>query len=323
MLYDTTIIEPATEDNILRKTTEYDIYSYYIGHKLVIGSKFNSPLRKDSNPSFGLFISRITNSLLFKDQATGDVGNCFKFVQLKHNLSTYKEALNKVNEDLNLGLLKQSNIGLNVRNNYKATRTDIKIKRKNFTKTDDLYWAQYNIDRDILRKFNVYPVSHVWLNDKLMSWRFSDEHPMYAYQIYNKFKIYRPKEEASEKWLTNCTMYNIQGYEQLPAIGELLIITKSLKDVMTLHSLGYTAISANSENTIIPLKIMNDLKKRFTKIIVFYDNDDSGHKGAVAISTTYDLNYMEIPKECQSKDISDYIKDHNLTKTIKLLKNLI
>ncbi|GAF67921.1 unnamed protein product, partial [marine sediment metagenome] len=30
-----------------------------------------------------------------------------------------------------------------------------------------------------------------------------------------------------------------------------------------------------------------------------------------------------IPKEYQSKDISDYIKDHKLTKTIKLLKNLI
>ncbi len=323
MLYDTTILEPTTEENILKKTTEYDIYSYYIGHKIIIGSKFNSPLRKDSNPSFGLFISRITNSLLFKDQATGEVGNCFKFVQLKAHLSSYNEALDKVNSDLSLGLLKRSTKGLDVKNNYKASRTDIKIKRKNFTKIDDLYWEQFNINRDILKKFNVYPISHVWLNDNLMSWKFSEKYPMYAYQIYNKFKIYRPLNSANEKWMTNCTMYNIQGYKQLPETGDLLIITKSLKDVMTLHSLGYVAVSANSENTLIPLKIMNDLKRRFTKIIIFFDNDDSGHRGAVNMSTTYGIVYIEITKGCSSKDISDFIRDNNKTKTVKLLRNLI
>lgn len=169
MLYDTTIIEPATEDNILKKTTEYDIYSYYIGHRIIVGSKFNSPLRKDRSPSFGLFISRTSNSLLFKDQATGESGNCFKFVQLKAHLSSYKAALSQINADLSLGLLNASEHGLNVKNNYKASRTDIKIRRKNFTKIDDLYWEQFNINRDILKKFDVYPVSHVWLNDNLMS----------------------------------------------------------------------------------------------------------------------------------------------------------
>lgn len=324
MLYDTTILEPTTEENILKKTTEYDIYSYYVGHRIVIGSKFNSPLRKDNNPSFGLFISRTTNSLLFKDQATGEAGNCFKFVQLKCHLSSYKEALDQVNSDLSLGLLKQSDKGLYVKNHYKAARTDIKIKRKNFTKADDNYWNQFNIDRTILKKFNVYPISHVWLNDKLMSWKYSEEYPMYAYQIYNKFKIYRPLNSASEKWLTNCTMNNIQGYEQLPESGDLLIITKSLKDVMTLHSLGYVAVSANSENTLIPQKIMNNLKKRFTRIIIFYDNDESGHKGAVNMSTMYGTQYIEIPvNEYSSKDISDFIRDNNKTKTVKLLQKLI
>ncbi len=326
MLYDTTILEPTTEENIFKKTTEYDIYSYYIGHRVIVGSKFNSPLRKDSNPSFGLFISRTTNSLLFKDQATGESGNCFKFVQLKAHLSSYKEALDQINSDLSLGLLKALDRGLDVKNNYKASRTDIKIKRKNFTKIDDLYWEQFNINRDILKKFNVYPISHVWLNDNLMSWKFSEEHPMYAYQIYNKFKIYRPLNSANEKWMTNCTMYNIQGYKQLPETGDLLIITKSLKDVMTLHSLGYVAVSVNSENTLLPLKIMNDLKKRFTKIIIFFDNDDSGHKGAIDMSKTYGIEYKEIPiypETYSSKDISDFIRDNNKTETVKLLQNLI
>jgi len=322
MLYDSTILEPATEDVILSKTTEYDIYSYYIGHRLIIGSKFNSPLRKDNNPSFGLFISKTTNSLLFKDQSTGESGNCFKFVQLKCHLGSYREAMNRVSTDLSLNLLEQSTQGLNVRNNYKATRTDIKIKRKNFTKTDDNYWMQFNIYRNVLKRYNVYPISHVWLNDNLMSWKYSETTPMYAYQIYNKFKIYRPLNSTDEKWMSNCTVNNIQGYAQLPETGDLLIITKSLKDVMTLYSLGYTAVSANSENTLIPLKVMNDLRQRFKRIVVFYDNDPSGQKGAKEMAQTYNVSTVEIPTSYKSKDISDFIKDYDKEKTLDLLQTL-
>lgn len=122
--------------------------------------------------------------------------------------------------------------------------------------------------------------------------------------------------------MSNCTVNNIQGYEQLPDTGDLLIITKSLKDVMTLYSLGYTAVSANSENTIIPQQIMKDLNNRFNKILIFYDNDVSGKKGAHLMSETYGASTVEIPMSYKSKDISDFIKDYGKEKTIKILQTL-
>jgi len=159
--YSTKRAEPITEENILKRTTEYDIYSYYIGSSFIVGSKFNSPLRKDKSPSFGIFVSRKTNSLLFKDQSTGIVGNCFKFVQLKENLNNYKQALELVSKDLNLDLLVQSKKGLYVSTNYKASKTIIQIKNQNFTSTDLKYWESYNISRRLLKKYNVYSISHV------------------------------------------------------------------------------------------------------------------------------------------------------------------
>ena len=89
------IVERITEEEILKRTTEYDIYSFYMPKKFEVGRIMSSPFRNDIHPSFGIFKSSRTGSLLFKDQATGDVGNCFKFVSILYNLS-YRQALDKV-----------------------------------------------------------------------------------------------------------------------------------------------------------------------------------------------------------------------------------
>ena len=49
---------------------------------------------------------------------------------------------------------------------------------------------------------------------------------MYAYKVYNNFKIYRPLADKYTKWRKNLTDYDIQGYEQLPQKGDILFITK-------------------------------------------------------------------------------------------------
>ena len=48
---------PITLDYILSKVTEYDIYARYLG-QFKVGFIYNSPFRKDKNPSFGIFRSR-------------------------------------------------------------------------------------------------------------------------------------------------------------------------------------------------------------------------------------------------------------------------
>ena len=134
---------------------------------------------------------------------------------------------------------------------------------------------------------------------------------MYAYKVYDHFKIYRPLADKYTKWRNNLTEYDIQGYAQLPEKGNLLIITKSMKDVMCLKELGYNAISPSSESTFIPDNALEVLKKRFKHILICFDRDAPGVKNMRKISLKTGLNCFLVHKKFKSKDISDAIKNNN------------
>ena len=98
MVYDNTNIQEddvLTLDYILTKVTEYDIYTAYIGN-FKVGMIYNSPFRKDKNPSFGCFYSRTTKQLMFKDHGTGDCGNVIKFVSLLTGITNYSDILKDI-----------------------------------------------------------------------------------------------------------------------------------------------------------------------------------------------------------------------------------
>jgi hypothetical protein len=179
---------------------------------------------------------------------------------------------------------------------------------------DDEYWGQYGIDRTILKKFNVFPISFFWINDVIQTLIYTKDSPMYAYKIFNKFKIYRPLSKfRKDKWRTNCSNLDLQGYEQLPETGDLLILTKSLKDVMVLYTLGYNAVALQSENDHLNKSVYESLCERFKNIVIFFDNDEPGIKSAIKLSEQYDMRYVHLDSVLHSvyniKDISDYIKD--------------
>ena len=89
-------------ENVLKKITPYQIFRFYI-RDLVIGSVVCSPIRRDSKPSFGLFV-HTSGEVLYKDFATNDVGGWTKFVQKLFNLNGLNEVLKQVNKDMQLGL---------------------------------------------------------------------------------------------------------------------------------------------------------------------------------------------------------------------------
>ncbi len=321
-MYDTRLTDiDLSLEGILDKTTEYDIYRYYIGNSFKIGKIMSSPFRKDKNPSFGIFKSSKTSSLLYKDLATGSNGNCIKFIQELFNIS-YREAIIKIISDIINTTLTISTKGIDIKEDYESTKTIISIKKKNFTKIDDDYWNQFCLFRDDLRHFNVFPIQIYWLNEIVQPWAYKYENPGYAYQVYNKYKLYFPLALKKYKWISNCSSYDIQGLEQLDDYGDLLIITKALKDVMVLYKLGYKAIAPNGENHSIPKDIINNLINRFDRIVIFYDNDEAGINGANKIASKYNLKTISIPSE-YPKDISDYIKQYGIDKSKELLKQLL
>lgn len=292
-----------TLDWILSKVTEYDIYAKYIG-QFKVGMIYNSPFRKDKNPSFGIYYSRRTKQLLFKDHGTGECGNVIKFVSLFTGKTEYNDILSDIVDKLNI----TNNTKLVSSKQYiPPTETVIGVVRQEFTDVDINYWKQFNISINTLKKFNVNSIKY-YLCNGIVKGTYKRENPMYAYKVYNNFKIYRPLADKYTKWRNNLTGYDIQGYEQLPQKGDILFITKSMKDVMCLHEMGYPAVSPSSESTFLPKDVLEQLKTRFKRIIILFDRDTAGVKRSRKLSRETGLEAMFINKKFKAKDVSDAVK---------------
>ena len=92
---------PITLDYILSRVSEYDIYARYLG-QFKVGFIYNSPFRKDKNPSFGIFLSKRSGKLLFKDHGSGICGDIIKFVSELKGLTNYNDILNTIIKDLKI-----------------------------------------------------------------------------------------------------------------------------------------------------------------------------------------------------------------------------
>jgi hypothetical protein len=296
--------------DLLDKLTDYDIYSYYVG-QFKIGKLFNSPLRSDDkNPSFAIF-KGMNGGLFFKDHGSGEGGNAIKFVKLYKNINT-KDELER--ELLRIVRKMNPNSGNAIRTysySVDSGPTDIGIVRQPFTDVDKRYWKQFHISIDTLRKFQVFSIKY-FLCNRVVRGTYKETSPMYAYKVDDKFKIYRPLASKYTKWRTNLTNRNVQGLSELPVEGgNLLIITKSLKDVMCLYEMGFNAIAASSETTFIPDDILDSLRHKWKNVIMLYDRDKTGMLESRKYSKQYKLDALFVHKRFKAKDISDAVKDNS------------
>ena len=318
-----------TKELILSRFSEEQLMEYYL-HLPVKKGLFRSPLRRDKQPTCSFYRNK-SGTLIFKDFATGQHLNVFDVVQsiLKCN---YFESLRIIANDF--GIVRDNALR---KNPGKINLNPIKIKDKEiskiqievqeFTDSELKWWGKYGISKDILKRFDVYSCKHVFLNDQLFAE--SQQHcPIFGYygkkyQGLELWRCYFPKR-TSFRFITNWPSKKIQGYDQLPKKGKLLVITKSMKDSMCLYSCGITACAPNSENLFIPDKVLEDLKNRFKNIVVLYDNDRPGLYNMAKIRKEHpELTYVFIPKKYGSKDISDFYKDHGRKETLNLIKTFI
>ena len=303
------LTNPITLEYILSKVTEYDIYAHYLG-QFKVGMIYNSPFRKDKNPSFGIFYSKRTKQLLFKDHGTGECGNVIKFVQLYTGKTNYNDILQDIVAKLNI----TTDTKLDSSKQYiPSQETVIGVVRQEFTDVDTNYWSQFHISIKTLKKFNVNSIKY-YLCNGVVKCIYKPENPMYAYKVYNNFKVYRPLGDKYTKWRNNLTEYDVQGYEQLPKKGDICIITKSLKDVMCLYEMGIPAISPSSESTWLPDTVLEDILKRFKRVLICFDRDGPGMRNLRKISLKTGLNGLIMHKKFKAKDVSDAIKANGFDK---------
>lgn len=316
---------PISQKAILERVSEYDLWVYYLGH-CKLNKAFNSPLRKDKKPSAVLFVAS-NSRILFKDFATGEIYDIFKFIQtLGYD---YRDTLYKIDSDFQLGFnskaVKPNKIPVisDYKPEYNKKLSQIMIKRKSWDKKALDYWKEYNVSLDILESYKVSSIQYFWVVKDKNVHLYEAKNPTFCYDLgEQKYKIYRPYEH-NYRFITNAENDVLQGVDNLPNSAELLVITKAMKDVMVLHSLGYNAVAVQSESSFPSEPVINALKCRFGRIIVLFDNDDPGVKGSEKFCSKFGLDCISLPKDSKCKDIAEYIKLHGQKQTKYLLKWLI
>lgn len=307
-----------TRENIFKMINEEDIYKYYYDAqfgdgKFQINKKLLSPFREESNPSIYFFM-RNDDRIYWKDwgDAEGKVSDVFDYIQKLYNCN-YFEALNYINKDLGLGLGKMNYSELEnfikpPCQNKTSAKKDISYNVRRFFIQDIKYWEkQYGIKLYQLEDYNIFPVSEVFLNGELIMINTGIK-PIYVYKLEeDTFKIYAPYGPI--KWLSNGGGKFIWGLDKIPKNGNILIMTKSLKDLIVYNNLGFYAIAFQTENFILDKNIYEDLYNRFNNLVLIYDNDDPGIKAAEKFKERFPkTNVLRLPKYKSCKDIADLRK---------------
>jgi len=315
-----------TKEDILKHVTQEEIYSYYLGEDVTRLGVFHSPLREDNIPSFAIYFHKSEqNVLMFKDYATGDCGDFVVLVMKLFNIR-YREALRKITYDL--GLTQQSVDADRQQITYtkivQKQKVNLGVKTRKWNKGDKEFWSSFGITKKTLEKYNVHPVEYVFYNDNPVS-----VHALaYVYVEFKDdevtYKIYQPLESKEKKWINNANSTVHQGYSQLPETDEILIITKSLKDVMAIHDvIGIPAIGLQSESIGIKESVMEEYRSRFTNVVCLFDNDPAGIKLTESFSEKYDLPYFYMPQLIGVTDFSDLVQSIGILEARRTFNNLL
>lgn len=323
-------IEPKiTKDLLLSYNDEETYMSFYLGIPIKKGL-FCSPLRKDNTPTCSFYRNK-SGDLIFKDFNGSFYGNFISVVMYKYS-ATYGEAMKIIANDFNIiktpGYKKHMGVIRSNQKRFEAPDTAlIQVEIQDFKDYELEWWKSYGITLKTLKKYHVYSCKNIFLNGNYFM-ATNKGCPAYGYyggkeNNIELWRIYFPKKKQY-RFLTNWKAKQVQGYQQLPKEGKLLVITKSMKDVMCLSGLGIKAIAPNSENLFISDKMLTDLKSRFTYVAVLYDNDLPGISNMNKIKREHpELNYLWIPRKYGVKDISDFRMKYGEKETKQFIKDTI
>lgn len=315
------------EDTVLERVDEYSLYCYYMGFDPLIGKKYSSPLRKgDDDPSFAIFERKdyrygyIPCDYLWKDQALNLRGpkDIFSFVQIRFNYDTRLEALWKICKDFGLGgaIPDDKSVKLITKVPKFSIPVNITVRSRSFNARDLSFWRVLNVRQELLNHYNTTAIACYWINEEQEHPYFPKDNTGYAYRVETKYQLYFPTHEKRKKFRTGWNEYCIPGLAQLSR-NDLLVVTKSYKDILCLRSFGYDAVAPHGENIMLPSKFIEYASKRYKKVVTLFDNDGK-HK-----AREYPWEELHIPLVTKQKDPTDYCKAYGVDATRKLLKELL
>lgn len=324
---------------------EIAVYRFYSGQEITPDSNIFSPLRDDDS-SASLRVFKTDDGFRAYDYGRDETYDVFQFAHAYRNNKLKQdnkynmyEACAIINEDMGLGIsddpfeIVVPNIGftLSEREFKKSDPPEVCVYPNTFGGVDKNYWGEYFITEEWLSFFSAGVVYEYWFsNDKGFTWdwkyRYKQSNPCYYYSFVdsngrNKVKLFKPyaKQNGGLKWWTNIDkrdLNSIQGFAQADLTQKKVYLTSSLKDVIILRMLGYTAYALHGEAYIPTEEFLNHLKLYHEEVIVLMDNDKAGRKATEKLLEldpifTRDVfipNGMYFSNNKEVSDPSDYIK---------------
>jgi hypothetical protein len=325
---------------ILDRVTEPQIAAYYLSIS-ELPTIISSPLRTDNHPSFWLY-SPDGNKVRYYDFAKKDVkGGIFDLLQRKLGKS-FIDTLDDVHSHIkDISSCHITVVQSNTISEHELVHklpVQVRSVQRKWQEYDFRYWESYGIPRNWIIHSGTYPISYIITITK-SGWQKVTKADKYAYTFVEMKdgkpteKVYQPFNKNGFKWRNSHDKSVWDLWTKLPPRGEKVIITSSRKDALCVWAnTGIPSVSLQSETASIKPQVMQELKDRFKKVYILYDNDfkneeekgnNPGREAAKAIAEQFDIVQIEIPTSYKAKDSSDLFKQYGKDIFLKVFKQLI
>ena len=301
-----------TTKKVLESIDDYSIYSHYIGVELEIYTKYSSPLREgDDDPSFVLFMSKYKDDLImFKDMASGEYGNVFKFLMLLFDASLY-DVLSMVNKDFGLGIAGAKPSTVLAKKVFKLKV--VKHPTKMWVTTQESsaefldFWSKLDIGVPIQKMYRARDTVLIHYDTADYNAKVVPKSLCISYEINGHYKTYQPLGERRYKFRNDFPNGYVEGALQLKYEKDFAIITKSTKECMWFRQhFDFDGVAGTSETVMISEQFMLvHLKAKYKRVYIMLDNDEAGIKAQKKYTDLYPWLISVVLPKGNTKDITD------------------
>ena len=311
------IFDKITKDILLQLLqdkgyTQEDVFLEYLNYSVDYKEKYTNPFRGDPNPGCRFSDGRKDGTIVFVDWSTNKRYDMVDVVQHKYNVS-FGTALDIIANDFKLttfSLERNEVLRDFKKKEVKKPTYGIKVKRKKYSKQELSFWSIGGlfITPAVLERNKIYSIECFWEFENGKEIRsftglrnvFAYHHSGYKYQIYWPSSSFRRFINSSDM---------LEGdLEFLDYSAHYVIVTKSKKDAFYLRLFGLNTVYITSEG-LLNERLIEKLRKSFTRIITYFDNDEAGIKA----SNNYEDVFGTTPitnEDLQCKDFTELIKTY-------------
>lgn len=297
--------------------------------------KINSPLRKDNNPSFSIYLD-VGKHVRFKDFGDPECRGGLLDLLCKYWKCTFNQVFHRILEVMQ----DQCHDGekTKIRQVKTLTRREssslskIEVKVRPWQQYDYDYWASYGVEKQWLHYAEIYPISHKVITKKDKETGKTSSHifgaDKYAYCFVERkegllsLKIYQPYNTKGFKWCSKMDASVIGLWTKIPEYGDKVVLCSSMKDALALSCQCHIpALCLQGEGYNLSETAASELRRRYKQVFICYDTDSPGIANARKLSEATGFPYV-VPDLKGQKDLSDYYKSLKNKEDFQKLKAL-